>query len=89
MRIVWDEPKRRTNLAKHGFDFADLSLDFFDGAFVRATRVERAEAVGPHGQHVITVVFARLGSEAISVISMRRASRQERRAYEAKDTASH
>jgi hypothetical protein len=29
MKIVWDEPKRLTNLAKHGLDFADLDTDFF------------------------------------------------------------
>jgi len=32
MKIVWDESKRLTNLAKHGLDFADLDIDFFAGA---------------------------------------------------------
>ena len=29
MMIVWDEPKRPNNLAKHGLDFADLDEMFF------------------------------------------------------------
>ena len=29
MRIVWDEAKRLTNLAKHGLDFADLDAELF------------------------------------------------------------
>ncbi len=28
MLIVWDEPKRKANLAKHGMDFADLDAEF-------------------------------------------------------------
>jgi hypothetical protein len=26
MRILWDEPKRLANIARHGMDFADLVL---------------------------------------------------------------
>lgn len=37
MKIVWDEPKRLTNLAKHGLDFADLDTDFFAGAALDPT----------------------------------------------------
>ena len=28
MIIVWDEPKRLANIAKHGIDFADIGPDF-------------------------------------------------------------
>lgn len=34
MMIVWDEPKRQTNLAKHGLDFADLDEAFFLSSLV-------------------------------------------------------
>ena len=87
MRIVWDEPKRRTSLGKHGLDFADLSPEFFVDAIVRPVRQERLQAIGPVAGRLVTVVFAPLGSEAISVISMRRASRKERKAYETQDPA--
>ena len=32
MKIVWDEPKRLTNLAKHGLNFADLDAKLFSEA---------------------------------------------------------
>ena len=28
MKFTWDEAKRKTNLAKHGFDFADAGAVF-------------------------------------------------------------
>jgi uncharacterized DUF497 family protein len=46
-----------------------------------AAKDERLMAIGTFEGHIISVVFARLGSEAISVISMRHASRKERNAY--------
>jgi uncharacterized protein len=81
MRIVWDELKRVTNLAKHGLDFADLDPDFFAAAMVSpAKKMDRFVAVGEYDSGIIvTVVFRPLGAEAISVISMRPASRKERK----------
>jgi uncharacterized protein len=36
MRIVWDEPKRLANLAKHGLDFQELDHGFdFAEAIIR------------------------------------------------------
>lgn len=79
MRITWDEPKRLVNIAKHGLDFADLTLDFFLTSHIEPTRLGRSLAIGEfQGQTVILVVFRALGSEAISIISMRRANRTER-----------
>jgi hypothetical protein len=34
MRIVWDEPKRQTNIARHGLDLADAELFDWEGAIV-------------------------------------------------------
>ena len=80
MKIVWDEPKRLMNLAKHGLDFSDLDPDFFlnarvtpsvEGRFVAIAELEAREMT-------VTVAFKPLGGEAIAVISMRPASRKER-----------
>lgn len=80
MRITWDEPKRLANLAKHGLDFADLDLEFFAGSLVTPSRDGRFVAIGrSKGRIVVAVVFRPLGSQALSVISMRPASRKERR----------
>jgi uncharacterized protein len=79
MKIVWDEIKRQTNLAKHGMNFADLDPGFFAGAIVATSIEGRFVAVGALKGDVVAVVFRPMGLEAISVISMRRASRKERR----------
>ncbi len=79
MKIVWDELKRQHNLAKHGLDFADLSGDFFLESAIELAKQGRYLALGPlAGVATIAVVFRPLGSEAISVISMRRANVKER-----------
>jgi uncharacterized DUF497 family protein len=79
MKIVWDEPKRRQNLAKHRMDFADLKPEFFEAARIETAKQDRFLAVGElAGVTVIAVVFRPLGSQAVSVVSMRRASKSER-----------
>lgn len=82
--IVWDEPKRQANLSKHGLDFADLDEAFFLGALVAPAKSRRFKAMGQFADGTIAVVFAALGAEGVSVISMRPASRQERMQYDRK-----
>lgn len=82
MKIVWDEPKRLANLAKHGLDFADLGESFFETALVQPARDNRWIAIGINLNGVVSVVFAILGKEGLSLISMRPASRAERRLYD-------
>jgi uncharacterized DUF497 family protein len=81
MKIVWDQPKRLANLEKHGLDFADLNETFFENALVIPSHnaSKRWVAVGVNIRGV--VVFARLGREGVSIISMRPASRNERKLY--------
>lgn len=76
--IVWDEPKRQLNLAKHGLDFADLNEEFFLTSVVVPAMHERHMAIGRLADGTIAVVFATLGTEGLSVISMRPASQRER-----------
>lgn len=78
MVIVWDEVKRDSNLRKHQLDFADLTEAFFIDALVLNSRSGRFKAINVFRDTVVTVVFAHLGNEGISVISMRPASRKER-----------
>ena len=82
--ITWDEPKRQANISKHGLDFADLTPEFFLGSLVAPARDGRWKAIGKLADGTIVVIFATLGSEALSVISMRHASRNERKAHEKK-----
>lgn len=83
MRIVWDEPKRLANLKKHRLDFADLTLEFLAGAILLPAHSGRIRAIGLlDDEAVIAVVIRPLGSEAVSVISMRPASKAERSRFD-------
>ena len=81
MKIVWDEPKRLAKLAKHGLDFADLNETFFENALVLPLYNRRWAGIGKNIRGVIVVVFVSLGKQAISVISMRPASRNQRKLH--------
>jgi uncharacterized protein len=82
--IVWDERKRLANVDKHGLDFAEIEGGFdFDGAVIFVSRAKRFKAIGSLHGKAVAVVFARLGTEAISIICLRPASKQERRAIHA------
>ncbi|QLL64372.1 BrnT family toxin [Sinorhizobium mexicanum] len=65
-------------MAKHGYDFADLDMEFFASSVVVPAKEGRFTAIGVLRNGVIAVVFARLGSEGVSIISMRDANRKER-----------
>lgn len=78
MQIIFDTPKRLANLDKHGMDMADLTVEFFVASIVLPAKNGRFIAIGHFNGHAIAVVFAPVGTEAISAISMRRASKKER-----------
>jgi uncharacterized DUF497 family protein len=82
VKIIWDERKRLANLDKHGMNFADLNERFFETALVRKAKLNRYQAIGVNIRGVISVVFAIYGKEAVSVVSMRAASEEERELYE-------
>ncbi len=84
MEIVWDDHKRLQNFAKHGFDFVDIVPEFFEEAVVVPAKSGRLMAIGILADGTIAVVFVSLSREAVSVISMSRASRKERNIYEQK-----
>jgi uncharacterized DUF497 family protein len=86
--FVWDQRKREANLDGHGYDFADVEEHFdMDGAHVSSSHPgkrgePRFRAIGMFGEgRLVTVVFSLLGTEAISIISMRAASAKERKIY--------
>ncbi|MBA3446728.1 MAG: BrnT family toxin [Pseudaminobacter sp.] len=79
MFITWDEPKRISNLAKHGLDFASLDEAFFLGSIIVPANGGRHMAIGRFGDGTIAVVFVYLGTEALAAISMRKADKNERK----------
>ena len=71
----------------HGLDFAVAAEKFnFLGALIEPSHPgkdgrRRFTAIGPLDDDLTTIVFSLLGNEAISIISLRRASRKERKRY--------
>jgi len=81
VKIVWDEPKRLANIAKHnGLDFVELDEGFFERSMIVPGKGNRLVAVGQLNHRIaVVVVFTPLGSEGVSVVSMRHANRRERK----------
>ncbi|PAA35985.1 BrnT family toxin [Pseudomonas fragi] len=84
--IVFDEVKRQTNLAKHGLDLADAGL-----VYHAPNKITLCSP--PQGEHrlmdvamveivniVLVLVYVECDQD-IRAISLRRASKQERRYY--------
>lgn len=65
------------NIDKHGIDFANIGEEFFLSAIVRPAKDGRYAAIGQLNG-VVVVIFAVLGSEGISIVSARLASKRER-----------
>ena len=85
VKLIWDETKRRSNLAKHGLDFGDALESRFrlDIAVVRGGE-SRMQSVSyaPGFLAVLTVVHTEREG-ATRVISFRPASSKEREVYDA------
>jgi len=87
-RLIWDERKRRENLAKHGLDFADAG-EVLDSRFrmdtpVRRGGEDRIESVSyALGFLAVLTVVHTEREDAARIISFRRASREQREVYHA------
>jgi uncharacterized DUF497 family protein len=81
MRIVRDERKRLKTLAERELDFDWLTLAFFEAAIIEPVRDGRFKATGELDGVGFAVIFKLLGTEALSIISMRPANRKERARY--------
>jgi uncharacterized DUF497 family protein len=90
-RLTWDETKRRSNLRKHGLDFAALvAFDAANAMFSEDVRgradprfvypERRFYALGQLHGDLVTVVYARVG-DGWHIISLRPASRKERKVW--------
>ena len=85
MIFEWDENKNKSNIQKHGIDFND-SANIFDHAMVikldkRADYGEsRWIGLGQLESIVIIIVFTKR-NDRMRIISIRKASKQERRIY--------
>ena len=91
LNFEWDERKAKSNLAKHGVNFAEastvfgdpLSLTIPDPAHSQAE--ERFIILGTSFAGKLLVVVHTERGDNIRIISARRASRREKRDYEKSD----
>jgi uncharacterized DUF497 family protein len=86
MEFEWDAAKRAANLAKHGFDFADVAAFDWPGAIVVADRradygEDRLQAFAIQDGHLLQVTFTMRRLVVFRIVSYRRANRKERRLY--------
>jgi uncharacterized DUF497 family protein len=86
--IVWDEAKRLSNLVKHGLDFASIEWSFdFERAIVLPAKPSKSgrlwlRIIGEMNSGLVALVASPLGAEALAIISLRPASKQERKFHE-------
>ena len=86
MQVVWDPDKARSNLAKHGIDFADAAIALEDENALTISDTDHGEmrfktlAMSP-AANVLLIVHAEQDEETIRIISARRAEKTEERVY--------
>ena len=85
MKIIWDDDKQRTNIQKHGFDFADaatlldsLTYTFEDAPFAYGER--RFITMGMLHETVVVIAHTETARQ-IRIISMRKATKHEQTLY--------
>ncbi len=87
MNFEWDERKNASNLAKHGFDFADAP-SVFDLPMVVDLDLrenygeDRWIGIGLLNGRVVVVVYTEPNEQIIRIISLRKALSHERKRYE-------
>ena len=85
--FVWDETKRRSNLLKHGLDFAEAHLVYDNpdkctyGSKRQGERRWMDVAVAVLNGKLLALIYTERG-EQVRIISFRAASREEREQYE-------
>ncbi len=85
MEFTWDEAKRKTNLAKHGFDFADAEAVFAGMTYTFGDDrtyygEERFITLGMLKGRVVLIAHTEDDDE-IRIISMRKATKHEQKEY--------
>lgn len=91
MYFEWDEAKNRLNLAKHGIGFENAKLVFDDPHALsyqdrEVDGEERWQTMGVIGRSVVVLVAhtyrEKEGEAVVRMISVRKATSSEKRAYE-------
>jgi len=86
VKFEWDPQKAKSNLRKHGVDFADCVSVLFDDHAITikddSSEEERFFTIGADALGRILVVVYTWRGERIRMISARKATKHERKSYE-------
>jgi hypothetical protein len=87
MNFEWDGRKNESNIAKHGFDFADASRIFtlpmvVDLDIRENYDEDRFVGIGLLDGRVVVIVYTEPNEQTIRIISLRKALSHERKRYE-------
>jgi uncharacterized DUF497 family protein len=87
MKFEWDEQKNQANIKKHGLDFGDAYKVFEYPMLVNLDNrkdygEERWIGIGLMDTRVVVILFAEPDEDTIRVISLRKATSNERKRYE-------
>lgn len=87
MRFVWDRRQNQVNIEKHGLDFADAVRVFESPLLVNLDNrqdygEERWIGIGLLDMRVVVIVFTEPENNLIRIISLRKATSDERKKYE-------
>ncbi len=87
-QFEWDENKNKQNIKKHGIDFQDAKTIFSAPMLVKiddeVEEEDRWVGIGMVRGVAMVVVFTEPGEYKIRIISVRKATKQERKSYEEK-----
>lgn len=86
MTFEWNRQKAASNLRKHGVDFADAVMVFYDEQAITirddAVGEERFIALGVDALARVLVIIYTWRGNRVRIISARKATRRERLRYE-------
>ncbi|QTA88703.1 BrnT family toxin [Desulfonema magnum] len=85
MKFTWDQTKQKTNLAKHGFDFADAEAVFAGMTYTFGDNrtyygEDRFITLGMLKGRIVVIAHTEQDDE-IRIISMRKATKHEQKTY--------
>lgn len=85
MQFEWDEEKCQANVRKHGIDFVEAH-EIFENPLLskidkRYYNEEKWIALGMTNRCVVLVVYVEKDEETTRVISIRKATKRERKTY--------
>ena len=87
LQFEWDEEKNKTNISKHGLDFADAWEIFLGPVLVGLDEREdygedRWIGIGMLKTRAVVVLYTKRDENVIRVISLRKATTDEQKRFE-------